>query len=175
MDNQALLLLGGNVGNTREVFERARDEISRVAGEILAVSPLYKTEPWGFESPQVFMNQVVSIKPRLAPYALLDALLYIESLMGRQRKSQGYESRIIDIDILFYNDQIIQSQTLTIPHPRLHLRNFALYPLSDISPQFVHPVFKKTIAQLKSICTDKLMVEIQNCIGEQSSRQCFAT
>ncbi len=98
------------------------------------------------------------VETRLNPAELLESLLKIESLLGRVRKVKCLESRPLDIDILFYNDQVIVSKILEIPHPRLHLRRFTLLPLVEIAPEMVHPVFGKTLYELLGICPDKLAV-----------------
>ncbi len=155
MTNQVYILLGGNQGDVKETFIRAMLLIGERAGDIMAQSPLYQTEPWGFDADELFYNQVLLLKSPLAPEALLDTLLEIESVLGRTRNGKGYASRNIDIDILFYNDCILDSDHLTIPHPRMHLRNFALAPMADISPEFVHPVLKQSISRLKDSSPDQ--------------------
>lgn len=171
MSNQVYILLGGNQGDVKETFIRARSLIGEQAGEIAAQSPLYQTEPWGFDADELFFNQVLLLKTPLAPEPLLDKLLEIESLLGRTRKGPGYASRIIDIDILFYNDCVMDSEHLTIPHPRMHLRNFALMPMDDLSPGFVHPLLKQTMTQLKDSSPDKHRVLV---VSEKSTHQMSA-
>ncbi len=156
--NLAYLLLGGNQGNIQNIFTRAIDMLGVSAGCIQDISPLYKTEPWGFQSKDVFLNQVITIKTDLSPKKLLKEVLVVEEKLGRTREknSNGYQSRPIDIDILFYNDERIKHKDLIVPHPKLHLRNFTLAPLNDIAPGLKHPVLNKTISELFHACDDKL-------------------
>lgn len=160
MENQVYLLLGGNQGDVGRAFSQTLELIRASVGSIKTLSPVYRSEPWGFEASESFLNQVVIVNTALDPEDLLKEILDIEKKMGRERDDQSdrYSSRPIDIDILFYNDSIINSHDLVVPHPRLHLRNFTLIPLNDISPGFYHPVFKKTISDLVKTCDDKLGV-----------------
>jgi len=160
MENQVYLLLGGNQGDVRSVFLQTLGLIRASVGTIKTLSPVYRSEPWGFETGESFLNQVVIVNTALDPEDLLKEILDIEKKMGRVRNDENgkYSSRPIDIDILFYNDIIINSHDLIVPHPRLHLRNFTLVPLNDISPDFYHPVFKRTISDLVKTCDDKLGV-----------------
>ena len=160
MENQVYLLLGGNQGDVGRAFSQTLELIRASVGSIKTLSPVYRSEPWGFEASESFLNQVVIVNTALDPEDLLKEILDIEKKMGRERDDQSgrYSSRPIDIDILFYNDSIINSHDLVVPHPRLHQRNFTLIPLNDISPGFYHPVFKKTISDLVKTCDDKLGV-----------------
>jgi 2-amino-4-hydroxy-6-hydroxymethyldihydropteridine diphosphokinase len=152
------LLLGGNLNNRESLIEKARTAISERAGKLLEQSSVYETEPWGFETKDTFLNQVVLIETKLKPSELLDTLLRIEYELGRTRTYNGYESRLIDIDILFYEEEVISNNELVIPHPRIQERMFTLKPLQEINGSFVHPVLKKSIRQLVAECTDKLKV-----------------
>jgi len=160
MRNQVYLLLGGNQGDVKKIFLQTLELIQLSVGKVKTLSPVYRSEPWGFEASKSFLNQVVIVNTALDPEDLLKEIHDIEKKMGRERDDQSgrYSSRPIDIDILFYNDSIINSHELVVPHPRLHLRNFTLIPLNDISPGFYHPVFKKTISDLVKTCDDKLGV-----------------
>lgn len=155
LKNTAILLLGGNIGDTRAYFKEALVFLQRNVGEVQKTSFLYESEPWGFESNQVFLNQVVAIKTAFKAKDLLESCKYIERQMGRLPKvSEGYESRIIDIDILFFNEDVVCEETLVVPHPRLHLRRFTLMPLCDIIPSFIHPIFNVPVDKLLSDCVD---------------------
>ena len=160
MENQVYLLLGGNQGDVRKTFSQTLELIQLSVGKVKTLSPVYRSEPWGFKASESFLNQVVIVYTALDPEELLKEILDIEKKMGRVRDDHHskYLSRTIDIDILFYNDRIINSHDLIVPHPRLHLRNFTLVPLNAISPDFYHPVFKRTISDLVKNCDDKLDV-----------------
>ena len=145
---------GSNEGNRKDNLEKALEMIRARSGEILISSSLYETEPWGFEADTPFLNMVVKIETRLDPVNLLENMLSIERSMGRKRETKGYSSRIIDIDILFYDNLILESQNLHIPHPLLHKRLFVLVPLAEIAPDLIHPVYNKSILSLLSSCTD---------------------
>lgn len=153
------LCLGGNIGNTRKIFEEAIDKIESQIGKIINSSVLFKSEPWGFESVQLFLNQVIVVDSNIPADRVLEKCLEIELNMGRVRGNSGYISRNIDIDILFVDSEIINTNKLTVPHPLLHKRNFVLKPLCSIAPNFVHPVLKKDIATLLSECDDTLGCE----------------
>jgi len=153
------LLLGGNLGDKEKIFSEARIHLNSLIGGITLQSAVYETEPWGFESADLFWNQVLEIATSLSPEEVLRQTQKIEQLLGRMRSAQQYGSRSIDIDILFFGDQIISLENLVIPHPRIQERKFALIPLNEIAPDLKHPVFQKTIRQLLDECTDQLRVE----------------
>jgi 2-amino-4-hydroxy-6-hydroxymethyldihydropteridine diphosphokinase len=157
--NKLYILLGGNLGDKRKVFSEARGRLLELLGETTAQSAIYETEPWGFESENMFWNQALEISTNLSPEEVLNKTQQIEFELGRTRNSNQYNSRIIDIDILFYDDQIISLENLIIPHPRLQERKFALVPLCEIAPKLIHPVYEKSIRQLMEECTDTLRVE----------------
>jgi len=158
----AFLGIGTNLGdrevNLQEVFVRIEESI----GEILAVSSVYETEPWGFESKDWFLNMILYIRTDLKPSGLLGRILIIEALMGRVRDEKDYKSRIIDIDILLYENETISEPGLTIPHPRLHKRRFVLVPMCEINPDGIHPVLKKSFTSLLKECQDKSKVVLYN-------------
>lgn len=154
-DQAVYLLLGGNLGDCVRTFRAARREISRRVGKITKASVLFTSPAWGFEAKEDFYNQAVEVRTELDPYALLRIVLDIERELGRVRTSDpGYASRTLDIDILFYGDTCIHSPSLSIPHPLLPQRAFALLPLSRIAPEMVHPQLKLTVAQLLAQCPD---------------------
>ncbi|MDR3134313.1 MAG: 2-amino-4-hydroxy-6-hydroxymethyldihydropteridine diphosphokinase [Prevotellaceae bacterium] len=152
---EAVLLLGGNQGDCAGLLRQARGLLSQQAGKIVQQSSLYESEPWGFSSPDWFTNQVVEIETTLSPQQLLSITQQIEKTLGRE-KPQGarYASRTMDIDILFFDKEIIDTPELIIPHPRLHERLFTLLPLDEIMPDMEHPVLKKTIRALLQACED---------------------
>jgi 2-amino-4-hydroxy-6-hydroxymethyldihydropteridine diphosphokinase len=153
------LLLGGNLGDKRQVFDGTVKLLNEQVGKITRQSHIYETEPWGFESSEQFWNQVLELSVSLSPEEVLNQTQQIEQMMGRTRKARQYDSRIIDIDILFYGEEIINLPNLVIPHPRIQERKFAMVPLAEITPDMNHPVFQKTIRQLLAECTDQLRVE----------------
>lgn len=153
------LLLGGNLGDKKKVFSDAWSLLSQRLGRITSQSAVYETEPWGFESTDLFWNQVLEIDTALSPEEILRQTQLTELDLGRVRKENQYNSRILDIDILFYGDQLIETENLVIPHPRIQERKFALIPLCEIAPDLIHPVFQKSSRQLLEECTDSLKVE----------------
>jgi len=159
LNNGIFLLLGTNLNNRQENLAKAKDLLIKKTGEILNQSSIYLTKAWGNTHQPDFLNQVIQIKTSLTPDKLLEAILTIELEIGRVR-IEKWGPRIIDIDILFYNDLRIESPALTIPHPALHERRFTLVPLAEIAPAFVHPVFKKNIVELLESCEDEQPVEM---------------
>lgn len=156
-----VLMLGGNFPETAEAFEDAKRLINNIMGTIIVKSSLYKTAPWdpaqsSFQSD--FLNQALMIATILNPEEIMTGVGIIEHQLGRIPSGPN-GPRLIDIDLLFYEHQIMHSENLTIPHPRLHLRRFNLVPLNEMMPWFRHPVFKKTINQLLAECEDGLGVE----------------
>lgn len=148
---QLILLFGGNIGDVLQTFEAAKSEIQQKVGSITKVSSLYESEAWGFEAESNFVNQVIECRTKLSPGDVLRETMEIEKKLGRIRKltsDNTYSSRIIDIDILYYNQDIINQEELTIPHPKLHLRNFTLQPLAEIVPEYNHPIFNKSSKEL---------------------------
>jgi len=159
--NDCFLLLGSNLGNRIAIMRDALNDIHEQVGMICQQSAFYESEPWGFEAKEQFLNMVVRVQTTKFPDEVLELILAIEKKLGRvKNESQGYESRKIDIDLLFFNDEIINKKNLTVPHPRLHLRKFTLMPLAEIAPELTHPVLKKSIKQLLTECSDPAQVEI---------------
>lgn len=158
--NEVYLCLGGNLGNREENISDAIRLILREIGAIQEKSSIYETDAWGVQNQQAYLNQVIKISTKFPPNELLEKLLSIEKQLGRKRtESTNYESRTIDIDILFYNDLTFKTEILEIPHPRLHLRNFVLIPLNQINSELTHPVLNKSIKSILAECTDVLPVK----------------
>jgi 2-amino-4-hydroxy-6-hydroxymethyldihydropteridine diphosphokinase len=155
--NSAYISLGSNLGNREENLQKSIALLEAV-GELVAASSLYETEPWKMDNVTSFINQVILLSTTLSADKLMDALLETENKMGRVRAqvSKGvlYESRIIDLDILFYNYEVISTDKLTIPHPALHQRKFVLEPLVEINPGLIHPTINKTVSALLLECED---------------------
>lgn len=143
------IALGSNMGNRKEYLQRAVVAISRHLGRVEATSRIYETPAWGFESAP-FYNACIEVITPFSANECLQKLLYIEALLGRKRnpQSRGYEARTLDLDILFYDDVILEEENLTIPHPKIVFRKFVLLPLCDIAPKFVHPIVGKKIEEL---------------------------
>jgi len=147
--NEALLLLGGDLGDVRNTLDLAVAALDRDAGRVLARSRDHWTEPWGFKGNGLFLNRAVLLRTDLDPEALLAVILKTEVHLGRVRgNEQGYDSRPVDIDILLYGDRVQEDPVLTLPHPRMHLRSFALAPAADIAPAAIHPVLGRSILEL---------------------------
>ncbi|HEY0031095.1 MAG TPA: 2-amino-4-hydroxy-6-hydroxymethyldihydropteridine diphosphokinase [Bacteroidia bacterium] len=156
--NRAYLLLGGNIGDKEQNLQKAGDLISQRAGPVLEESSIFVTKAWGKEDQPDFYNKAISIETALPATALLTVLLNIESELGRTRTGDKWQERIIDIDILLYNQEIIDLPELKIPHPYLQDRKFVLAPLFQIAPELVHPVLKKSVEELLNECKDPLEV-----------------
>ena len=153
--SKVFLLFGGNLGNRFKIIADAEELTKRAIGKIVKASSLYESAPWGFEHENKFLNKVLIINTRYSPAEILKNIQNIETKMGRVRNYSGtYSGRTIDIDILFYDDVIMNEEDLKIPHPLLHERRFTLQPLVEIVPDFSHPVLNKTMQQLLEECPD---------------------
>lgn len=157
----AYLLLGTNMGDRVAQLNRARNEIIKEIGTLHGTSSIYETDAWGNEGQPSYLNQVVGVSTPLPPLQLLEKINAIERQMGRIRVSK-WESRLIDIDILYYADKVVDEANLQIPHPYLPDRRFALTPLQEIVPDFVHPILGKTTTELLNGTTDQLAVRLFN-------------
>ncbi|MBR5890521.1 MAG: 2-amino-4-hydroxy-6-hydroxymethyldihydropteridine diphosphokinase [Bacteroidaceae bacterium] len=144
--------LGSNKGNREQLIKEAIELLSVALGTPISLSSVIETEPWGFTSSSTFLNMVAHFATRIEPLELLDTTESIERQLGRTTKSvpgEEYKDRPIDIDILFYDQQVIDEARLTVPHPRLHERMFVLAPLEEICPTLMHPTLGKSIKELK--------------------------
>ena len=155
---EAYLLLGSNLGDSKKYISDAALHIRKEIGEITGSSSLYQTASWGNTDQPDFINQVVRVSTKLNPRQLLNSILVIEKILGRERLEK-WGSRTIDIDLLFYGNQIIESEDLTVPHPFLHRRRFTLMPLTELNPELVHPVFNETVEALNEKLEDELPVK----------------
>jgi 2-amino-4-hydroxy-6-hydroxymethyldihydropteridine diphosphokinase len=156
--NTAYLLIGGNLGDRAAYLQLALKHIEALCGKITSSSSIYETAAWGNTNQPAFYNQAICVETTLEPENLLARLLTIEIEMGRVREEK-YGPRTIDLDILMVNDIVLDSPTLTIPHPQLHNRRFALLPLIEIAPTLLHPVLDKTMHELLLNCPDTLDVQ----------------
>ena len=147
------LSIGSNKGNRYSFIKEALRLIHKDIGEVILISKIYETKSWGFQSDD-FLNLCILIKAELIPKKLISKLKKIEEGIGRKRNNDKIEAREIDIDILFYSDKIVNQKDLIIPHQRLHLRNFVLYPLNDIAADFIHPILLKSVNELLKECED---------------------
>lgn len=156
--HQVFLGIGGNIGNKQDNFDKVYTSIKNELGAISKKSSVYETPPWGFESDDKFWNQILLVETPFSAEVVLRKIAGIESEIGRKREKAGYSSREIDIDILFFDNMVIKTVNLVIPHPRLHKRLFVLVPLAEIAPQFVHPVLKLTSIEMLNVCDDKSVI-----------------
>ncbi|MHA8050943.1 2-amino-4-hydroxy-6-hydroxymethyldihydropteridine diphosphokinase [Aquirufa sp. ROCK-SH2] len=148
------LSLGGNLGNTIEIFQETYQILEKKVGEITKFSSFYQTAAWGPIKQADFINQVIEVSTRLSATDLMQTLLEIEKEMGRIR-DERWGPRTLDLDILFFGDQIIAKENLEIPHPRMEDRKFVLIPLAEINPNFIHPKSQKTVKQILLECEDE--------------------
>jgi 2-amino-4-hydroxy-6-hydroxymethyldihydropteridine diphosphokinase len=155
--NTAYLLTGGNLGNREENLATALALLSETCGTIIAASALYETAAWGNTDQPAFLNQAIQLQTTLNAKQLIRRVLKAEKHMGRVR-NEKYGPRIIDIDILLFNNEKHNYHFLKLPHPEMHNRRFVLVPLAEIAAEAIHPVFKKNIVQLLEECPDKLTV-----------------
>lgn len=151
------LLLGGNQGDVKRTLQTAQQLINSRVGAVLRCSHRYESEPWGFPAAQCFSNQALEVSTDLSPLEVLDACQGIERELGRNRAAEAiekassgaaYSSRPIDIDIIFYGDEVIDDERLTVPHPLLAEREFALQPLAEIMRRHRHPVTGVTVGEM---------------------------
>lgn len=157
--NLVYLILGGNKGDKLKNLQFAIEQLEKKAGRILKKSDIYVTAAWGNPDQPDFFNQVVCLQTELSAQELLSQLLKIEEELGRIRGHQKWVERTMDIDILFFNDSIIKTDNLTIPHPYIQDRKFVLIPMAELAPEFIHPELNKNIETLLDECKDELEVK----------------
>jgi 2-amino-4-hydroxy-6-hydroxymethyldihydropteridine diphosphokinase len=156
--NDVFLLLGSNLGDRNLFLQQAVKHIEQGIAPVVQLSSVYETQSWGKTDLPDYLNQVILLKTDLSAQDVLQKILAIEDMMGRKREEK-WGSRIIDIDILYYNAEIINEPGLQVPHPELHKRRFTIEPLAEIAPDLIHPVLHKTSLQLKKILKDSLIVK----------------
>jgi 2-amino-4-hydroxy-6-hydroxymethyldihydropteridine diphosphokinase len=162
--NKVFLLIGGNMGDRLQNLHQAIGLLAATCGPVLQQSAVYETAAWGKTDQAAFLNRALLLETSLSAQELITAVLLVEERMGRHR-TEKFGPRVIDIDIMFYNNEVIDEPHLTIPHPQMQNRRFALVPLNELAPNFVHPVFNKTIEVLLLECKDELPVINYNITG----------
>jgi 2-amino-4-hydroxy-6-hydroxymethyldihydropteridine diphosphokinase len=145
---KAYIGIGTNMGDRHRNLERAVELLPSDGVVVESLSGIYETEPWGFDSETSFLNMAASLETDFSPEELLKYLLSVEVMMGRIREGKGYSARVIDIDLLFYDNLVIETPLLKLPHPLLHKRFFVLKPLNDIAPNLKHPLLGLTVAEM---------------------------
>tara|TARA_B110000046_G_scaffold181964_1_gene215064 strand:- start:1786 stop:2289 length:504 start_codon:yes stop_codon:yes gene_type:complete len=163
--NRVFISLGSNLGNRISNIEKAYTEIEAKIGRIELKSSFYKTPPWGFQSEEEFVNSLIRVETGFELKELLSHLKTIEQELGRKKKGAklGYQDRLIDLDIIDYDNLVYSSDLITVPHERMHLRNFVIFPLHEIAPNWIHPKLNKTVETLKKpILNDPYIVKIEH-------------
>ena len=158
--SKVILLLGSNLGNRKQFLDKAIELIKSEVGSVIKASSIYESEPWGFNSNNFFLNQVMIVETTYLPQTILKKLQKIEKELGRKIKSQTYRNRTIDIDILFYDEMQLENENLKIPHPQLHLRQFTMIPLVEIAGDYIHPVLEQRLDLLATNSTDNKSVKV---------------
>lgn len=156
--HRVYLCLGTNLGDRSANLEQAIERIKESCGAVCGQSSVWASSAWGYQSENEFYNQCLEIETRYAAHELIDKLLCIENEMGRIRDSISYKDRLMDIDILFFDDLVVQSKKLILPHPRIAERRFVLAPMKELAPDYIHPVIERSISVLLEECRDKGVV-----------------
>lgn len=160
--NKVYLLLGSNLGDRALHLYEAIRQLNKHVGSVQKASSIYESQAWGTDIPLPYLNIVAFMLTEKEPDELLKHILEIEKAMGRLRSEEKNMPRTVDIDILFYNDEVINRTNLVVPHERLHLRKFALIPLVELAPNLVHPLFNRSIEDILNTCPDNLWVKKYN-------------
>ena len=155
---KVFLLLGSNTGERKEILLKAMDLIEDRVGKISQKSGLYETEPWGLQEQSFFLNQMVLVNSDLNAFEILQNILAIELQLGRKREEK-WGARTIDIDIIYFNSEIIVTPQLKVPHPEIQNRMFTLIPLCELAKDFIHPVFNISSEEMLNRCSDPLLVK----------------
>jgi len=156
--NIVFLQLGSNLGNRESLLQDAISAIEERVGKVVEKSKVYESAPWRVEGQENYLNQILKVKTEISADDVLSTILDVEKELGRIRLEKWGE-RLIDIDIIFYNDSIIETAELCVPHKHMHERMFVLTPLHNIAPDMVHPKYNKTVDELLQICTDTELVK----------------
>lgn len=164
--HKTILHLGSNIGLRNQHLRRARALLAQYLGTEKKASAVYETSAWGIEDQNDFLNQAVCFRTKKSPEAVLEIALAVEEQMGR-RRIQKWGERIIDIDIIFYDDQVVHTENLQLPHPWMQERRFVLVPVAEIAAKWKHPLLKKKVEKLLKACTDKGLVQrVSGCFQE---------
>lgn len=167
-ENIVFLGIGGNLGNRLANLQSAVKLIRKHIGEVEKVSSVYLSEPWGFKHAKYFTNIVAKVRTNLSSDEVLETALQIEADLKRTRSGNGYEGRTMDIDILFFNDEIISTDNLIVPHPFICQRLFVLLPMQEIESGFIHPQNGMSMQKLAEICTDVCKIRrLSSGLGEK--------
>lgn len=158
IQKKVFLLTGSNIEPRAKYLDLADKAIEEYIGKIVARSSIYESEPWGFEAETAFLNQVLVVITTLTPTELLRKIHFTEKELGRSRKENTYVSRTMDIDILYFANEIIETGDLVVPHPKLHERRFTMLPLAEVAGDFIHPVLNKTNDELLNTLIDQSRV-----------------
>lgn len=157
--HKVYLGIGGNIGNKSENFKKVLVFIEKKIGHILENSSVYETPPWGFQSEHDFWNQVLLIETKFEALEILWRIKEIEDQFDRKESAERYTSRQMDVDILYFDEQFIETNNLIIPHPRIHQRKFVLVPLVEIAPDLKHPLLRLTSLQMLENCKDESLIK----------------
>ena len=161
MSSFVFISLGGNLGNTLQIFKNSYLEIEKKIGRIATFSKIYQTAAWGKTDQADFLNQVIQVETELSPEKIMSELLDIEKFFGRLR-DEIWGPRLLDLDILFIENLIFSSENLDIPHPQIAHRRFVLFPMAEIAPHFIHPIHQKTMLELLEQTTDLQSVRVMD-------------
>lgn len=161
------LITGSNQGERWETLMAAKAELEEGVGPLVAESAVYETAPWGKTDQPAFLNQVLHFRASILPADLLQLCLRIERKHGRKRRVQ-WDARTLDIDILFFGQQVIIEEDLIVPHPHLHERRFVLEPMNSLASEWIHPVMNLSVRRLLELCNDKLPVHVYSPSGNSS-------
>lgn len=162
--NKAILLIGGNLGDRTGHLQQAVEQIDKQVGSVEKISSLYETAAWGDVEQPDYLNQALLVSTEMDARTLLRTVLNIEHEIGRIRR-QKWGARVIDIDIIFFNDAVINEPDLKVPHPQMQFRQFVLVPLQEILPEWQHPVLHQSVSTLLTNCTDKLPARKYNSVS----------
>ena len=164
--NRVVLSLGSSLGDKKKTLQLAIDELQEFS-DVTAISSMYETEPWGFDDENRFINMAVEIETEITAFDLLEKIHVIEKKYGRIRTGKGYSARTLDIDIIFYNDLILNTEKLIIPHKHAHKRKFVLYPVAEIAPDFIHPILSKSVEFLAKNVEDNTQIKKLDIVNKE--------